>query len=102
MMTRKDELLKIIDNDIVLLPLVDQVLSIESKLAEVEKLPFYKVNPKNPEQQKMLPAFRIYKELLQQYTNCIKVLSQASGQDEKGEESPLRKWVSSRLNANSE
>lgn len=100
-MTRKEELLKIIENDVVLIPLVDEIVSIESRLDEVSKLPFYKVNPKNPEQQKMLPAFRIYKELLQQYTNCIKVLSQASGQDESGEESPLRKWVNSRLNADS-
>ena len=100
-MTRKEELLQIIENDIVLIPLVNEIITIESRLEEVSKLPFYKVNPKNPEQQKMLPAFRIYKELLQQYTNCIKVLSQASGQDENGEESPLRKWVNSRLNADS-
>ena len=100
-MTRKEELLKIIENDVVLIPLVNEIITIESRLEEVSKLPFYKVNPKNPEQQKMLPAFRIYKELLQQYTNCIKVLSQASGQDESGEESPLRKWVNSRLNADS-
>ena len=100
-MTRKEELLQIIENDVVLIPLVNEIITIESRLEEVSKLPFYKVNPKNPEQQKMLPAFRIYKELLQQYTNCIKVLSQASGQDESGEESPLRKWVNSRLNADS-
>lgn len=98
-MDRKEELLKIIDNNVTLVPLVDETLRIEQQLTEVSKLPFYKVDPKNPERQKMLPAFRIYKELLQQYTNCIKVLSQASGQDESGEESPLRKWVNSRLNA---
>lgn len=100
-MTRKEELLKIIDNDIVLIPLVDEIINLEERLNEVGKLPFYKVDPKNPERQKMLPVFRIYKELLQQYTNCIKVLSHASGQDESGEESPLRKWVNSRLNVNS-
>lgn len=96
-MTRKEELLKIIENDVVLIPLVNEIITIESRLEEVSKLPFYKVNPKNPEQQKMLPAFRIYKELLQQYTNCIKVLSQASGQDESGEQSPLRAWVEKRM-----
>ena len=100
-MTRKEELLQIIENDVVLIPLVNEIITIESRLEEVSKLPFYKVNPKNPEQQKMLPAFRIYKELLQQYTNCIKVLSQASGQDDSEEQSPLRKWVNSRLNADS-
>lgn len=100
-MTRKEELLQIIENDVVLIPLVNEIITIESRLEEVSKLPFYKVNPKNPEQQKMLPAFRIYKELLQQYTNCIKVLSSASGQDDSEEQSPLRKWVNSRLNADS-
>ena len=97
-MNRKEELLKIIDNDIALIPLVDEIIQIEERLTEVRKLPFYKVDPKNPERQKMLPAFRIYKELLQQYTNCIKVLSSASGQNESDEESPLRKWVNSKLN----
>ena len=105
METRRDELKKIINNEPLLLPLVDQITSIEAELTEVEKLPFYKVNPKNPEQQKMLPAFRIYKELLQQYTNCIKVLAKSTGLDDKDEESPLRKWVNARMeggkNANS-
>lgn len=95
-MSRKEELIKIAD-DPLLLPLIEEVIKIEAQLAEVSKLPFYKVNPKNPEQQKMLPAFRIYKELLQQYTNCIKTIASASGQDDSGEESPLRKWVNSRL-----
>lgn len=97
-MNRKEELLKIIDNDVTLIPLIDEIIQIEERLTEVSKLPFYKVDPKNPERQKMLPAFRIYKELLQQYTNCIKVLSSASGQNESDEESPLRKWVNSKLN----
>lgn len=100
-MDRKKELLEIIKHDPILIPLVNQTIDIEKRLADVSKLPFYKVNPKNPTQQKMLPAFRIYKELLQQYTNCIKVLASASGQNESDEESPLRKWVNSRLNADS-
>lgn len=92
-MDRKDELLKIINNEPLLLPLVDQIVGIEAKLDEVQKLPFYKVNPNNNQQQKMLPAFRIYKELLQQYTNCIKCLAHSAGVDDKDEESPLRAWV---------
>lgn len=100
-MDRKEELLKIVNDEPLLLPLVEEVIMIEEQLAEVRKLPFYKVNPNNPTQQKMLPAFRIYKELLQQYTNCIKCLARSAGIDDKDEESPLRKWVNSRLNADS-
>lgn len=102
-MSRKDELIKIVcvdggGNEVILLPLIEKVIFIEKQLTEVEALPFYKVNPSNHAQQKMLPAFRIYKELLQQYTNCVKVLAGAIGQNESEDESPLRKWVNARLN----
>lgn len=105
MMDRKEQLISIVckdgsGNEGMLLPLIEKVVFLEKQLEEVEQLPFYKVNPSNKQQQKMLPAFRIYKELLQQYTNCIKVLSSASGDDGESEESPLRKWVNGRLNAN--
>lgn len=100
-MDRKKELIKIVCKDgtgnEIILPLIDQVILMETKLDELGKLPFYKFNPDNPQQQKMLPAFKIYKEMLQQYTNCIKVIGRASGQDMDDEESPLRKWANSRL-----
>ena len=97
MSKRKEELISIINNEPLLIPLVEEVVMIEEQLYELKKLPFYKVNPKNAEQQKMLPAFRIYKELLQQYTNCIKTLAKSIGMDEKDEESPLRQWTRQRL-----
>ena len=97
MYERKKELLGIINDEPLLIPLVEQIVDIEKQLDEIRKLPFYKVNPKNPTQQKMLPAFRLYKELLQQYTNCIKCLAHSAGVDEKDEESPLRKWVNQKL-----
>lgn len=93
MMNRRDELLKIINNDISLLPMVDEILFLEGKLTELKKLPFIKVHPTDQTKQKTTPAAKQYKELLQQYTNCIKVLARASGTDDKDEESPLRKWV---------
>lgn len=92
-MSRKDELLKIIDNDTTLVPLVDEILFLENKLTELKKLPFIKIHPTDSTKQKPTPAAKQYKELLQQYTNCIKVLSRTSGTDDKDEESPLRKWV---------
>ena len=96
-MSRKEELLKIVNNEPLFVPLVDQIMSLENELEKIEKLPFYKINPSNPEQQKILPAFKIYKELLQQYTNCIKCIARSLGIDDKDEESPLRKWARSKM-----
>lgn len=97
-MSRKDELLKIIDgNEDLLSQLVDEIIFIEGQLIELKKLPFIKVNPKDCTMQKSTPAAKLYKELLQQYSNCIKVLGRASGMDAEDEESPLRKWVKQRL-----
>ena len=92
-MDRKQELLEIIDNDPVLSQLVDEIIFLEKQLIELKKLPFIKVNPKNPAQQKSTPAQKQYKELLQQYTNVIKTVARISGTDENDEESPLRMWM---------
>lgn len=96
-MSRKDDLLKIIDNNELFINLVDELIFIENQLVELKKLPFIKINPKNSSQQKSTPAAKLYKELLQQYNNSLKVLARATGQDESDEESPLRKWVKSRV-----
>lgn len=97
-MTRKEELLNLIEGDKDLLAqLVDEILFIEDQLISLKKLPFIKVNPKDPTMQKATPAARQYKEFLQQYTNCIKLIGKASGLDTEDEESPLRKWVNQRL-----
>ena len=94
-MDRKNELLKLAGDDAALTELVSKMLCLEKRLEELEELPFIKVNPNNPEQQKTTPAAKQYKELLQQYTNCIKILSRSSSVDDSEEESPLRKWVKS-------
>ena len=64
---------------------------LETRLEELRKLPFIKVNPKNPVQQKTTPAGRQYKELLQQYINLIKALEKLS--ENENEISPLREWL---------
>lgn len=92
-MDRKEELLALAGDDAALIELVSKMLFLEKRLEELEKLPFIKVNPNNPAQQKATPAAKQYKELLQQYTNCIKILSRAGNVDDSEEESPLRKWV---------
>ena len=98
-MDRKKELLKLAGDDVTLIELVPKMLFLEKRLEELEKLPFIKVNPNNPAQQKATPAAKQYKELLQQYTNCIKILSRAGNMDDSEEESPLRKWVRKHVDA---
>ena len=98
-MERKEELLKLVNdsNRTTVLPLIDKMLFLENQLEQLEKLPMIKVNPENPMQQKSTPASRLYKEFLQQYTNVVKVISRMVGVENDQEESPLRKWVSTRL-----
>ena len=98
-MDRKKELLKLAGDDATLIELVSKMLFLEKRLEELEKLPFIKVNPNNPAQQKATPAAKQYKELLQQYTNCIKILSRAGNADDTEEESLLRKWVRKHVDA---
>lgn len=97
-MKRKDELLKLINNDITLIPLIDEVVYLEEQLDYLRSLPKIKVNPKNPTQQKATPAAKMYKELLQQYSNIIKILLKATGADTDSEDSPLRRWMNERFN----
>lgn len=96
-MSRKEELLNIIGADNkVLIKLVDEVCFLEQQLDYLKGLPQINVNPNNSAQQKTTPAAKQYKEFLQQYTNCIKILSHISGDDEN-DISPLREWVKKHL-----
>ena len=98
-MNRKEELLKIInktgaDNEIKAAQLIDEIVFIEERLVELKKLPFIRVSKRNPAIQETTPASKQYKELLQQYNNCLRILFRISGeQEENEEESPLRKWA---------
>lgn len=103
---RKEELKKIIckehsENEIKALQLIDEILFMEEQLIELKKLPFISVNPKNPLQQKSTAAAKLYKEILQQYNNSLKLLFRLAGDmDESEEDSPLRKWVKARKDVN--
>ena len=93
---RRTELEALID-DITLKPLIDEMLYLENKLEEVKKLPFIKVHPNDPTKQKATPAAKQYKELLQQYTNIIRLLQRSTGENDENEQSPLRKWFNERF-----
>lgn len=90
---RKEKLIEITGNNTIVSELVEEIIYLEQQLVEVKKYPFLRVNPNNPNQQKSTPAAKLYKELLQQYNNCLRLLFKVCGQDEGDEESPLRKWV---------
>lgn len=97
-MERRKELMKLVNdsNASTVTPLIDKMLFLENQLKNLEKLPMIKVHPQNPEMQKTTPAAKLYKEFLQQYTNIIKVISHVTGDENKEEDSPLRRWVKSR------
>lgn len=95
-MDRKEELIKFLvkeeQDKLVLEPLIDEIIFLEKNMDQLKKLPFIQVHPKDPSKQRATPAAKQYKELLQQYTNIIKILNKTKNNDD-GEESPLRKWV---------
>lgn len=97
---RKQELIAIFDQvedtKGIILPMIDDVVFLEGQLEELRKLPFIKVNPKDPSQQKPTPAAKQYKELLQQYNNCVKILTSILRKDIPEEESPLRAFINAR------
>ena len=77
--------------------LVEDIDFLEQRLQELRRLPFLRVDPKNPERQKSTPAARQYKELLQQYNNSMKLFMKICGDIAEDEvESPLRAWANSR------
>lgn len=92
-MTRRTELTNLIKDNKALLPMVDDLIFLECQLEDLRQLPMIKVHPDDPSKQKTTPAAKQYKELLQQYTNIIKVFLRATGTDEEDDESPLRKWM---------
>lgn len=99
---RKRELLKVFeetdDARLVIEPMIDDVVFLEERLAALRKLPFLRVGQKDPSVQQTTPAAKQYKEFLQQYNNCIKILCGVLRKGDVEEESPLRAFVRENLN----
>ena len=99
-MTRKEELTKIFENvedtKGIIMPLIDDVVFLEEQLRELRKIPFIKVHPDYPDIQKPTAASKQYRELLQQYNQCLKILTGVIRKDNAEEESPLREFIKSR------
>lgn len=97
-MNRKDELIKLCGSldestNKIVQNVIEEICFIEERLEQLRQLPHIEVNPKNPAQQRATPAAKMYKEMLQQYNNCIKVMLSACGKSETAEESPLRAYL---------
>lgn len=97
MTTREKELFDYVEKDINYFPLIRHVVILEERLEELANLPFVKVHPADPTRQKVLPAGKQYKELLQQYINGLKVLQRRAGGDALDDASPLRRWLNENL-----
>ena len=98
-MSRREEIITLVPEESLELvtSVIDDVVFLEERLEELKKLPFIEINPKNPMKQRSTPASKLYKEFLQQYINCIKMIEYVIYKDKRlegdeVEESPLRKW----------
>lgn len=95
-MTRKDDLLKIFEKAdkqvlTIVSPMIDELIFIEGQLEELKKYPFVKYHPKNPALQKPTPAGRMYKDLIGQQKDIIRILcSQLNKAEQADGDSPLR------------
>lgn len=104
-MARREELLAIVPDDAMELvtSVIDDVIFLEERLEELKKLPFIEVNSNNPMKQRSTPAAKQYKEFLQQYINCIKMIEAIIYRDKRlegdeVEDSPLRMWFKNHAN----
>lgn len=76
---RKEELIKLTGNSSELMEqLVDEILYMETQLKYYRSLPQIRVDKERPERQRATPAAKLYKETMQQYTNCIKIIARGN------------------------
>ena len=97
-MNRKEELTKIfdsVDDNIkkIIFPMIDDVVFLEIQLNELKKLPFIEVHPNNSMLQRPTPAAKQYKELLQQYNNCVKILCSVIRKTAGDEPDPVAEFL---------
>ena len=77
----------------VIRPLLPQVVFLEQRLDELKGVPHIRFHPKDPARQQITAAGKQYKELMQSYNNCIKVLLSALGRYAVEEQDEFDKWL---------
>lgn len=99
---RKKEIMEMLGKNTnpVIEKVVEEVIFLENKMEELKQLPFIRISERNQMIQRATPAAKQYKELIQQYTNCVKIICKvANNMDENAQDSPLREWFR-KYNAN--
>ena len=95
--TEREELMKVFEGmddgkRAIATRLVDELMFIESKLAEVRELPFLEVSGDG--RQRQSPAAKLYKDFVSQQSNIARILlGMTKGQGDAEEESPLRAYL---------
>lgn len=97
-MTRLEELESIFDKvdadkAAVIAPLLPQVVFLEERLRELQKVPHIRIHPKNSARQEITAAGKQYKELMQSYNNCLKILLSTLGRYSQEEADEFDKWL---------
>ena len=88
---RLDELLYLIGDKPEGRQLAEEMLFVEDQLSDLRRYPMIRQNPNNPAQAKPTATAKLYKELLQQYINLVKVMEKLTSEEE--ESSPLREYL---------
>ena len=81
------------DKAAVIAPLLPQVVFLEERLRELQKLPHIRIHPKNPARQEITAAGKQYKELMQSYLNAVKVLQMTLGRYAVEEKDAFDEWL---------
>lgn len=81
------------DKAAVIAPLLPQVVFLEERLCELQKLPHIRIHPKNPARQEITAAGKQYKELMQSYLNAVKVLQMTLGRYAVEEKDAFDEWL---------
>lgn len=75
----------------IIAPLLSDIDFMETRLASLRALPHIKVHPKDPSKQRITPAGKQYKEVMQSYLNAIKVIISALNKTETSAADELMK-----------
>ena len=97
-MTRLEELESIFDKvdadkAAVIAPLLPQVVFLEERLRELQKVPHIRIHPKNSARQEITAAGKQYKELMQSYLNAVKVLQSTLSRYSVEEQDAFDQWL---------
>ena len=81
------------DKAAVISPLLPQVVFMEDRLEELQKVPHIRIHPKNPARQMVTAAGKQYKETMQAYLNAVKVLQMTLGRYAVEEKDAFDEWL---------